>query len=95
MFSIYDYTDELTTAITNGEDISDIIHELADQAVPVYNVDIMREWADAGAQGLGEDVGYSEYDVYHIMSVDLYVFYCNELHEYADTLVEDLEYTDE
>lgn len=93
MFSIYDYTDELTELIRNGSDTDDLIHELADQAVPVYNSDIIEEWSenpgcwDRWADEMGDTYG----TIIEQMSRDLYLAYRDELAEYAEELASELE----
>lgn len=93
MFSVYDYTDELTEYIRNGSDTDDLIHELADQAVPVYNSDIIEEWSerpecwDRWADEMGENDG----TIIQQMSRDLYLAYRDELTEYAEELASELD----
>lgn len=88
MFSIYDYTDELTELISNGSDTDDLIHELADQAVPVYNSGIIEEWSERPEcwDRFADEMGDAYGTIIEQMSHDLYLAYRDELTEYAEEL---------
>lgn len=92
MFSIYDYTGELTELIRNGSDTDDLIHELADQAVPIYNSDIISDWSerpdywDRFAEEMGEPHG----PIIQQMAGDLYMAYRDELTAYVEELTDEL-----
>lgn len=93
MFSIYDYTDELTELIRNGSDTDDLIHELADQAVPIYNSDIIREWSERSEcwDRWADEIGDSDGTIIEQMSRDLYLAYRDELAAHAEELASELD----
>lgn len=46
---------EILERIDDGEDRSDVIHEVADAAVPIYNNDRAKVWTDLGVWGADID----------------------------------------
>lgn len=93
MFSKYDYTEELTELIKAGSDTCDLSHELADQAVPVYNADIVEEWSDNPDcwDRWADEMGENDGTIIEQMSRDLYLSYRDELDIYIIELSEEIE----
>jgi ectoine hydroxylase-related dioxygenase (phytanoyl-CoA dioxygenase family) len=91
--------DEFKTEIAKGyitlEEIQDNSGEWVDGYLPVYYNQIVEEWQkmpseynDRGAQELGL---HGENTIYHLMSLDLYLYYTDIFNEAIAELEEELE----
>lgn len=96
MFSIYDYSEVIRELLKSGDtldSIDDFLYELADDAVPIYNGDIIAEWQehpeywDRYAEESGEVSG----SIISQMSRDLFLLYRDELREYAEEIYNEIE----
>ena len=91
--------DEFKTEIEKGyitlEEIQDNSGEWVDGYLPVYYNQIVEEWQkmpseynDRGAQELGHR---TEFTIYNLMSLDLYIYYTDIFNEAIAELEEELE----
>ncbi len=78
--------------MSRGEDIESIadnINEEVDSWLPIYNNDIISEWQDMPGDfdNLGaEQLGATEYDIYKLMTLDLYLYYSDYISEIIEEL---------
>ena len=80
--------EEFTRAIEEGETLNSLredSHEWVEGYLPVYNNTIIEEWQkmpgdydNRGWQELGQG---SEIDIINLMSLDLYLYYTDMVHE--------------
>lgn len=95
MSTVQQMVQEIKTELENGlelEQIRDNAGEFVDGYLPIYYNEIVKEWQEMPSEyndrghaelGLGQ-----EFNIYNLMSLDLYIYY-SELFEEALSEVED------
>ena len=101
MTTLNDIKEELTTELSNGEELNQIedrAGEWIDGHFPVYNSEIIKEWQDMpseyddrGAEELGH---MGETTIIGLMSLDLYLYYSDLFSQAVAELREELEIAD-
>lgn len=91
MFSIYDYSEDIRERFKSGytlDSIDGFLCDLADDAVPTYNGDIIAEWQEhPHCWGRHSEKG----GIISQMSRDLFLLYRDELREYAEEIYNEIE----
>ena len=86
----YEEIEELIKDFVSGKQtgyLSDCINELLDGYLPIYYSDIVKEWQDMPSEY--DNMGAAEFGaeisdgIYHLMSLDLHLYYSNQVHAYA------------
>jgi len=90
--------EEIRTELSKGVDLESLKEsssEWVDGYLPVYNNEIIKEWQnmpseydDRGAQELGSD---GSMRIVGLMSLDLYLYYCDLFNEALSEVEESLE----
>jgi hypothetical protein len=67
--------------------LSDSLNELLEGYAPIYYGDIIKEWQEMPSEydnrGAAELGGEISDGIYHLMSLDLYLYYSDQVHTHA------------